>query len=88
MDTKVTIYDEEGNEVENLEILFEFEAEGENYVLLYDPVKDDGNVMAFKYDKEDKGEGNLNPIETDAEWDMIEEVLGAFEDEQEKNEDK
>ena len=88
MDTKVTIYDEEGNEVENLEILFEFEAEGENYVLLYDPVKDDGNVMAFKYDSEDKGEGNLNPIETDAEWDMIEEVLGAFEDEQEKNEDK
>ena len=88
MDTKVTIYDEEGNEVENLEILFEFEAEGENYVLLYDPVKDDGNVMAFKYHKEDKGEGNLNPIETDAEWDMIEEVLGAFEDEQEKNEDK
>ena len=88
MDTKVTIYDEEGKEGENLEILFEFEAEGENYVLLYDPVKDDGNVMAFKDDKEDKGEGNLNPIETDAEWDMIEEVLGAFEDEQEKNEDK
>lgn len=84
IENKVVIYDEEGNEVENLEILLEFEGEGDNYVLLYDPVKDNGEVMAFKYDKEDKGEGKLLPIEDDAEWDMIEEVLGAFEDEEEK----
>lgn len=84
MDNKITIYDEEGNEVENLEILLEFESDEQNYVILYDPVEDDGEVMAFKYDKEDQGEGKLLPIETDEEWDMVEEVLGAFEDEQEE----
>ncbi|NLC54625.1 MAG: DUF1292 domain-containing protein [Erysipelothrix sp.] len=83
MDKTVTIFDEQGNEVENLEILLEFEGDGQNYVLLHNPDSDDGEVMAFKYDKEDKGEGKLLPIEDDAEWDMIEEVLGAFEDEQE-----
>lgn len=82
MDKTVRIYDEEGNEVDNLEILLEFEGDGQNYVLLHNPDSDDGEVMAFKYDKEDKGEGNLLPIEDEAEWDMIEEVLGAFEDEQ------
>lgn len=82
MDKTVTIYDEEGNEVDNLEILLEFEGDGQNYVLLHNPEADDGEVMAFKYDKEDKGEGNLLPIEDEDEWDMIEEVLGAFEDEQ------
>ena len=82
MDKTVTIYDEEGNEVDNLEILLEFEGDGENYVLLHDINSDEGNVMAFNYDKEDKGEGQLLPIEDEAEWDMIEEVLGAFEDEQ------
>ena len=87
MENKVTIYDEEGNEVENLEILFEFESQNQNYVLLHDPIKDDGEVMAFKYNPEDKGEGNLLPIETEDEWDMVEEVLGAFEDEQEQQEE-
>lgn len=84
MDNKITIYDEQGNEVENLEILFEFENEEQNYVLLHDPTDEDGEVMAFKYNSEDQGEGKLLPIETEAEWDMVEEVLGAFEDEQEK----
>ncbi len=84
MDNKITIYDEAGNEVENLEILFEFESDEQNYVLLHDPKSDSGEVMAFKYDSEDQGEGKLMPIETDEEWDMIEEVLGAFEDEQEE----
>ena len=83
MDKTVTIFDEQGNEVENLEILLEFEGDGQNYVLLQNTDSDDGEVMAFKYDKEDKGEGKLLPIEDDAEWDMIEDVLGAFEDEQE-----
>ncbi len=84
MDNKITIYDEAGNEVENLEILFEFESDDQNYVLLHDPNSESGEVMAFKYDSEDQGEGKLMPIETDQEWDMIEEVLGAFEDEQEE----
>lgn len=84
MENKITIYDEEGNEVENLEILFEFEAMEENYVVLHNPKSEDNEVMAFKYNPDDKGEGKLLPIEEDAEWDMVEEVLGAFEDE-EKN---
>lgn len=83
MDNKIIIYDEQGNEVDNLEILLEFEGDEQNYVLLYDPNSDDNEVMAFKYNKDDKGEGKLLQIEDEAEWDMVEEVLGAFEDEEE-----
>ena len=35
------------------------------------------NVFAYSYDDE----GNLSAIETDEEWEMVEEVLGAFSEE-------
>ena len=39
-----------------------------------DPQDESGEVYASAYDEA----GNLLPIETDAEWSMVEEVLGAF----------
>lgn len=72
-----TLYvkDENGNEME-MEILFTFENDesGKKYVVFADPQDESGEVYASAYDEA----GNLLPIETDAEWSMVEEVLGAF----------
>lgn len=69
------ILDEEGNESE-MEILFTFESDDQKrkYVVFTNPGDDQGEVYASAYDDE----GNLLPIVTDEEWAMVEEVLGAF----------
>lgn len=74
------VVDESGKEVE-MEILFTFENEEKQkkYVLFTDPNKEDGETFASCYDDE----GNLSPIETEEEWAMVEEVLGAFIEEEE-----
>ena len=79
----ITIVDEEGNEILH-EVLFTFESEDYNksYVLCYPagiPEGEEVELQAFSYvEGEDGTEGQLNPIETEAEWDMIEEVLNTF----------
>ena len=85
----ITIVDEHGNE-ELYEILFTFDSEdfGKSYVLVYPagiPEEDEVELQAFSYvENEDGTEGDLEPIETEEEWDMIEEVLNTFiEDEEE-----
>lgn len=83
-DRLLTIVDEEGNE-ELYEILLTFESEEfeENYVLLYPSgasEDEEVEVLAFTYEEpeDDNLVGELGEIESDEEWDMIEEVLGAF----------
>ena len=73
------VVDEEGTEIE-MEILFTFDHEEQSYVVYFDPKTESGDVFASKYDDDN----NLIPIEDEKEWDMVEEVLGAFEDEQEE----
>lgn len=81
---QLTFIDEEGNEI-LCEILFTFSSEefGKNYVLFY-PVtnedEEDIEVMAASYIPNENGEGELQPIETDEEWDLIEDVLAQFEE--------
>lgn len=75
------VHDEDGKEME-MEILFTFEDEAtkKKYVVFQDPKEEDGEVFASAYDET----GNLLPVDTQEEWAMIEEVLGAFgEDEEE-----
>lgn len=76
--TSLFVQDEHGNEQE-MEILFTFDDDSRNkkYVVFKHPGEDD-EVFASIYDEA----GNLLPIETQEEWDMIEEVIGAFEDEE------
>ncbi|GIN38597.1 MULTISPECIES: DUF1292 domain-containing protein [Heyndrickxia] len=87
----ITVIDEDGNE-QLYEVLFTFESEefGKSYVL-YFPVgaEEDDNeeieIHASSFiQKEDGEEGDLQPIETEEEWDMIEEMLNTFLDEQEE----
>ncbi|MET3574691.1 DUF1292 domain-containing protein [Bhargavaea ullalensis] len=84
-EANITIVDEEGNE-QLCEVLFTFDAEqfGKSYVLYY-PVgaeedEDDTiEIMASSFlPGEDGEQGELKPIETDEEWDMIEEMLNTF----------
>ncbi|MEC0432695.1 DUF1292 domain-containing protein [Bacillus subtilis] len=79
----ITIVDDQGNE-QLCEVLFTFENEefGKSYVLYY-PIesKDDEEVeiLASSFTPNEDGEnGDLFPIETDEEWDMIEETLNTF----------
>ena len=72
------IKDENGKEVA-MDILFTFESDETNkkYVVFEDPNDELGEVFAYSYDEE----GILSAIETDEEWEMVEEVLGAFSEE-------
>ncbi len=92
-ENNITVVDEQGNE-QLCEVLFTFDSEefGKSYVLYY-PIgadnEDDEDIeihaSAFLPNEEGE-EGELMPIETDEEWDMIEEMLNTFLDEQEDEE--
>lgn len=80
-DTNImTITDESGQERE-VEIILTFEDDkNENtYVLFRDIQANDGNVYAYRYDED----GNMNEITDESEWEMCQEVLGAFLEEDE-----
>ena len=88
---QLTFIDEEGNEI-LCEILFTFESEefNKSYVLFYPIADADGEdieVMAAAYSPTENGEGELLPIETDEEWDLIEDVLAQFDESEEDDHD-
>ncbi len=69
------VTDEFGNE-KRMIILFTFDSADyeAQYVVFQDPESDEGNVFASRYDEK----GNLFPIESDEEWEMVEEVINTF----------
>ena len=78
------VVDEDGSE-KRMTILFTFENEqyGRQYVVFEDTQDDSGQVFASAFDDE----GSLLPLESEEEWAMVEEVIGAFaEDEDEAQE--
>lgn len=88
----ITLIDEEGNE-SLFEILLTIDGEEEfankQYVLLFpagveeDAEQADVELLAYQYIQvEGSEEGELKNIETDAEWDMIEEVFNTFVEEE------
>lgn len=86
----ITLIDEDGNE-ELHEILFTFDSEDfdKSYVLVYPAGTSEGDeveLSAFSYTEADGGlEGTLSSIDSDEEWEMVEEVLNTFiEDEEEE----
>lgn len=90
-DNNITVIDEEGNE-QLCEILFTFDSDefGKSYVLYYPIGADDSedeeieiHASAF-IPSEDNNDGDLQPIETEEEWDLIEEMLNTFLDEQDE----
>lgn len=84
-ENNITVVDENGNE-QLCEVLFTFDSEefGKSYVLYY-PLgaeeSDDEEIEIHASSfvpTEDNKDGELMPIETDEEWDMIEEMLETF----------
>ncbi len=86
MDEKtLRIIDESGKE-HDYEIVLTFRSDetGKNYVVYKEIDAAADEVYAAEYTEEDEDGGRLKPIETDEEWDMIEEVLESFAKEEEE----
>ena len=78
MDNRLILTDENGQETEmEIVLTFDDEEHDRKYVLVKYPSKDEDDVFAFAYDDE----GNLEPVEDPEEFEMCQEVLGAFEEE-------
>jgi uncharacterized protein YrzB (UPF0473 family) len=84
-ENNITVVDENGNE-QLCEVLFTFDSDefGKSYVLYYPLGADESEdeeieIHASSFvPTEDNKDGELMPIETDEEWDMIEEMLETF----------
>lgn len=84
-ENNITVVDENGNE-QLCEVLFTFDSEefGKSYVLYYpigaeESEDEEIEIHASSFvPTEDNQDGELMPIETDEEWDMIEEMLETF----------
>lgn len=82
------ITDEQGNEIE-FEIILTFESpETKKKYVIYQELGDTDEVMAAVYEEEKDGSGSLIDIETEEEFDMIQDVLDAFYDEEEDDEEE
>ncbi|MEQ6378349.1 DUF1292 domain-containing protein [Bacillaceae bacterium S4-13-58] len=86
---RIIIPDENGDE-HLFEVLFTFEVDetGKTYIAVVpEDQKDDEEVevFAFRYEeKESNGDDMaLYELETDEEWDMVEEMLNTFSDDEE-----
>mgnify|MGYP006306428989 CR=1 FL=1 len=79
--------DELGNEmVARIILTFESEAFEKSYVVYQLEDDENGEYHAASFDPEDGDEGQLGQIETDEEWDLVEEVLESFLDEEDEEE--
>ncbi|MBU1020931.1 MAG: DUF1292 domain-containing protein [Firmicutes bacterium] len=91
-----TVIDEDGTEVE-YEVVLTFKSEefAKSYVVYKLPGDENEEVFAAIFDEDNTDGGNLIQVETEAEWDMLDEVLNAFledsddaDDEEESEEDE
>ncbi|MHC9532375.1 DUF1292 domain-containing protein [Dellaglioa sp. BT-FLS60] len=82
---QITLVDDDGNET-LFEVLFTFNSEDYNksYIMLYplgSEADEEVEIQAYSFNPNENGEAtesDLEPIEDDAEWDMVEEVLNTF----------
>lgn len=74
-ENSIFITDENGKEIE-MKIYLTFEANDKKYVVVYSQDNED-ELYSFVYDED----GNLYQIESDEELQMVDEVVGAYEQE-------
>lgn len=81
MENKIVLVDSEGKEETfNVVLTFSHPESDAQYVIFEKEETEDDQVYAYRYD----AENNLYPIEDEAEWAFVEEVLDAFNEEDEK----
>mgnify|MGYP001427148371 CR=1 FL=1 len=88
-DNYITVVDEEGNEI-LCEVLFTFESEqfDKSYVLYYPAGATDDEeieIFAASFQPGEGDAGELQPVETEEEWDLIEEMLNTFLEQEEED---
>ena len=78
MDSNKLFVTTDTGEEKEMEILFTVDLDqfGKSYVPFYDPQDPEATVYAMSYDEE----GNLNAVESEEEWSVIEEVLEGYQD--------
>ena len=80
---QITLVDENGDET-LYDVLFTFKSEDfdRSYILIYPGEDEEVEIQAYALpkgdDPSDPQGGELQAIETDKEWDMIESVLNTF----------
>ncbi|UQS83896.1 DUF1292 domain-containing protein [Bombilactobacillus thymidiniphilus] len=92
IDREIILSDDQGNK-ETFRILFTFDSDDyqKSYVLMYrasDEENAEIEIQAFSFTPDANGDvtaGDLEPIEDEREWEMVQEVLNTFsaDDEQE-----
>jgi len=84
---KFTVIDNEGKEIE-CEVLFTFESDetNKNYIVYTDNTKDEiGNIKVYASIFDPNSETTkLDPIETEKEWNIIENILETLQEETKK----
>lgn len=81
-DKQLSVIDENGDEqIYEIVLTFHSDSLEKSYVVYKEP-GDTDEVFAASFDEEKADGGILHPIETDEEWDMIEEVLETFTDDE------
>lgn len=84
----LTLYDNEGNEVLYRKLLQFYHPEfKKEYLILAEESNfsdEDGDIELIPMISTDDEDGQLLPVETDEEWDMIEEVVNTQMDEPEE----
>ncbi|MBO1626417.1 DUF1292 domain-containing protein [Bacillus cereus] len=92
-ENQITIVDEKGNE-HLCEIIFTFDAEkfGNKSYVVFSPigeVDEDGDpiydAMAYEQSEDESG-GTLLPIESEEEWEMVQEMFNTLAEEEEGEE--
>jgi len=78
-----TVVDDQGVEKE-FEVVLTFNSEdfGKSYVIYKMPDDESEEVFAAIFDENAKDGGNLVQVESEEEWNMLEEVLESFLDEE------
>jgi uncharacterized protein YrzB (UPF0473 family) len=85
-DNQLIFHDEEGNEIV-CDIIFTYDSEatGKKYVIFQAEGDESGEVGAASYVEKGNGEGELEPIETEEEWELLQDALNDFLDQEEEN---
>lgn len=81
---QITLINDDGTE-QLANILFTHEHDGSNYVVF--EFVESGEISAAKYIEDKDGMGTIEAIETDEEWEMLDEVLEGYYDELDDQDD-
>lgn len=84
-DNQLLLVDDEGNEIVcNIIFTFESEATNKKYVIFQAENDDTDEIGAASYIETEGGQGTLEPIETEEEWELIQDAVNSFIEESEE----